>query len=201
MEAKKIFDRVAPLYDYIEFIPEIVAFSRWRKILWSMVDGQRILELGIGTGKNVPYFPEGKVYGCDISWNMLKVARNKKDIDLSSVPLAIMDVEDLAYRDNSFDTVVGSFIICSVDHPLKSFKEIQRICKPGGKVLFMENVRSKHKITGLIMDAVNAITSRIKGAHITRPTLDNIKKSDLEVIELIPLFLDISWIIVCRNPE
>ena len=201
MEAKKIFNRVAPLYDAMEFFPEIFAFSKWRKRLWSMVDGERILELGIGTGKNVPLFPEGKVYACDVSWNMMSMARKKKNIDLSHVPLALMDVEELAYKDNSFDTVVGSFIICSVDHPQKSFKEIQRVCKPRGKILFMENIRSKNRIIAPVMDGVNAITSRIKGANITRPTLDNILMSDLEVIELIPLLLDVSWIIVCKNPE
>lgn len=201
MEAKKIFNRVAPLYDFMEYIPEIVAFSKWRKILWGLVDGERILELGIGTGKNAPLFPQGKVFGCDISWNMVSMARKKKSVDLSKVPLAIMDVEDMAYRDNSFDTVVGSFIICSVDHPQVGFKEIQRICKPGGKVLFMENVRSKNMFVGFAMDIVNAFTSRIKGANITRPTIDNIKKSNLEIIELIPLLLDVSWIVVCKNPE
>jgi ubiquinone/menaquinone biosynthesis C-methylase UbiE len=198
--AKSIFERVAPVYDYLEYLPEELAFSKWRKLLWNMVEGDKALELGIGTGKNVPYYPPEKtLHACDISWNMVSIARKKSYIDLSRVYLSIMDIEDLAYTDNSFDTVVGSFIICSVDDALKSFKEIQRVCKPNGRILLLENVRSKNKLIGQIMDVVNFFTSRIKGANITRPTIDNIKKSSIVVEKFIPLFLDISWIIVCKN--
>lgn len=199
-KAKSIFERVAPVYDYLEYLPEELAFSKWRKLLWSMVDGDRVLEIGVGTGKNVLYYPSDiTMYACDISWNMLNIARKKSYIDLSSIKLTIMDVEDLAYKDNSFDSVVGSFIICSVDDTLKTFNEIQRVCKPDGKILLLENVRSKNKLIGPIMDVINIFTSQIKGANITRPTIDNLKKSNLIVEKFIPLFLDISWIIVCRN--
>src|SRR3990172_4926010 len=133
--AKSIFERIAPVYDDLEYLPEELAFSKWRKLLWSMVEGDRVLELGIGTGKNVPYYPTEKtLHACDISWNMVSVARKKSYVDLSSVNLSIMDVEDLAYTDNSFDTVAGSFIICSVDDALKTFKEIQRVCRSNGRI-------------------------------------------------------------------
>ena len=199
-KAKSIFERVAPVYDFMEYLPEELAFSKWRKLLWSMVDEGDVLELGIGTGKNVPYYPSWiTLHACDISWNMVNIARKKSYIDLTHVDLSIMDVEELAYRDNSFDTVVGSFIICSVDDTVKTFAEIQRVCKPNGKILLLENVRSKNKVIGPIMDVINFFTSRIKGANITRPTIDNIKRSNIVVEKFIPLFLDISWIIVCKN--
>jgi ubiquinone/menaquinone biosynthesis C-methylase UbiE len=200
--AQAIFNRVAPYYDLIEYLPEMIAFSKWRQIIWQHVEGERILELGIGTGKNIPYFPDvSEIHGCDISWNMISMAKKKEGISLSKAYITVMNVEELGYQDNTFDTVVGTFIICSVDRPMETFEEIQRICKPGGKILFLENMRSKNKIVGILMDVVNFFTSRIKGANITRPTLDNIKKSNLQITEVIPLLYDISKIIVCKNPE
>ena len=58
---RKRYNRIAPSYDFMEGLVERSRYSQWRKLLWSKVEGNKILEVGVGTGKNFPYYPAGEV--------------------------------------------------------------------------------------------------------------------------------------------
>ncbi|MFA5983623.1 MAG: methyltransferase domain-containing protein [Methylococcaceae bacterium] len=173
---KKRYDRIAPYFDGMEAIMEGFFFNRRRQRLWQKVNGHHILEVGVGTGKNFDYYPkDAKITAIDFSDNMLKQAQRKRARKQTQVDLDNMDVERLYFADNSFDTVVASFVFCSVPAPLKGLKELHRVCKPGGQVLLLEHVRSSNPILARLMDLLNPITVRLFGANINRNTVKNVQ--------------------------
>ena len=173
---KKKYDRIAPYFEGLEAIMEGLFFKTWRKKLWVKVDGYHILEVGVGTGKNFDFYPnEARITAIDFSEAMLKQAIHKKDRKSISVDLDLMDVQSLYFADNSFDTVIGSFVFCSVPLPIKGLKELYRVCKPGGQVLLLEHVLSSNPIISKVMNFFNPVILALVGANINRDTVKNIK--------------------------
>ncbi len=173
---RKRYDRIAPYFEMMEAMMEGLFFKSWRKNLWSRVEGHHILEVGVGTGKNFEYYPPGtRVTAIDFSPAMLKQASQKKAQTAVKVDLDLMDIQSLAFADSSFDTVIASFVFCSVPQPLKGLKELHRVCKPGGQVLLLEHVISTKPLLAKVMNFFNPIILILVGANINRNTLRNIK--------------------------
>ena len=173
---KKRYDRIAPYFEGLESVMEGLFFKNWRKRLWAKVDGYHILEVGVGTGKNFDYYPaEARITAIDFSQEMLKQAARKKDRKSASVELHLMDVQSLSFADNSFDTVICSFVFCSVPLPLKGLKELYRVCKPGGQVLLLEHVVSSKPLIARVINYINPLIVALVGANINRNTVKNIK--------------------------
>lgn len=179
------YDRLAPMYDLMEALIERFSFHRWRARLWSQVRGERILEVGVGTGKNMPYYPtEVQVTAVDLSEKMLAQARKRaQQLDLE-VDLRPMDVQRLDFPDDSFDAAVVSFVFCSVPDPLLGLKELARVVRPGGQIILLEHVRARHPVLGKIMDWLNPLVVRIMGANINRRTVENVRKAGLPLREV-----------------
>jgi phosphatidylethanolamine/phosphatidyl-N-methylethanolamine N-methyltransferase len=173
---KKRYDRIAPYFEGLEAVMEGLFFKNWRKKLWTKVEGYHILEVGVGTGKNFDYYPaDARITAIDFSQEMLRQAAQKKARKNISVELDLMDVQSLCFADNSFDTVIGSFVFCSVPLPLKGLKELYRVCKPGGQVLLLEHVLSSNPVLARIMNFINPAIVALVGANINRNTVKNIK--------------------------
>jgi len=167
---------MAPYFEALEAVMEGLFFKSWRKKLWEKVEGYHILEVGVGTGKNFDYYPDNaRITAIDFSQEMLKQAAHKKDRKNTSVELNLMDVQSLYFADNSFDTVIGSFVFCSVPLPLKGLKELHRVCKPGGQVLLLEHVLSSKPVIAKVMNFVNPAIVALAGANINRNTVKNVK--------------------------
>jgi ubiquinone/menaquinone biosynthesis C-methylase UbiE len=173
---KKRYDRIAPYFDGIEAVMEGLFFKPWRKKLWAKVNGHHILEVGVGTGKNFEYYPvNARVTAIDFSPKMLERAAKKKRRKQIAVELNLMDIQSLYFADNSFDTVVASFVFCSVPLPHKGLKELYRVCKPGGQILLLEHVVSSKPIIAKLMHFLNPLVVRLVGANINRDTVKNVK--------------------------
>ena len=137
-----------------------------------------MLEIGVGTGKPIPYYPKDiNLTVIDFSENMLENAKAKYGDDPRHITFPEMDVQDMGFGDNTFDTVVMSCVFCSVPDPMKGLMEIRRVLKPGGRLRMLEHVRSSGRITGKLMDWLNSIPLNIWGANINRRTVDNLKKA------------------------
>lgn len=191
------YDRIAGIYDILE-APMEHMFSKWRKRLLSEATG-KTLEVGIGTGKNIPFYPDDvDLTGIDFSPKMVEITKRK--LNKHSRPnteIIQMDAEEMEFADNTFDTVVTSCVFCSVPNAVEGLKEIKRVTKKNGKVLMLEHVRSNNKMTGKFMDIINPIPLYLYGANINRQTYENLRKAGFaaEQINVENIWFDIVKII------
>lgn len=199
--ARAGYDRVARFYDLVLWPQELLAFRRWRRRLWAKVgDPGRILEVGVGTGANLPYHPgRGRVVALDLSLSMLRRAKERAKGNGARADLLRMDVEALAFPNASFDAVVSSFAFCSVADPILGLEEVRRILKPGGRAWLMEHVRSQTPL-GWAMDLFNPIAVRLCGENINRDTVGNLRRAGFAVRSVERLFLDV-FLLIEAAPE
>jgi ubiquinone/menaquinone biosynthesis C-methylase UbiE len=148
---RKRYNRVAFLYDFIEAPLERMRFSAWRKKLQTGIKGERALEVGVGTGKNLAYYPEEvRITAIELSPRMLAQAQRKLAKSHLNVDLQEMDVQRLDFADYLFDTVFATFVFCSVPDPVDGLRELRRVCKPEGRLLLLEHMRPNHPALGFI---------------------------------------------------
>ncbi len=109
-----------------------------------ILPGQRVLEVGVGTGLSLPYYPAGcQVTGIDISAAMLDLARERvEQLGRFDVDLRLMDARKLAYPAASFDHVLAPYVISVAPQPQQVMAEICRVCKPGGAVVVVNHFRN-----------------------------------------------------------
>lgn len=190
-KVRQRYDRLAPYFDGLEGFLEGLLFRRLRKKLWAQASGVHILEIGVGTGKNFPFYPDdARITAIDFSPKMLEMARRKQQRKQIAVDLALMDVQSLEYADNSFDTVIASFVFCSVPKPRKGLKELYRVCKPGGQVLLLEHVLSSNKALATLMNLFNPLAVNTLGANINRQTLKSVQACPFQKIFVDPASSD-----------
>jgi ubiquinone/menaquinone biosynthesis C-methylase UbiE len=93
--------------------------------------------------------------------------------------------EDLPFNDDSFDTVVATLVLCTVDDQPRALGELRRVLRPGGRLLFIEHVRSDDQRLARLQDRMMPINVRLAhGCHCNRPTLEGIRNAGFEVTEL-----------------
>ncbi|RMH75238.1 MAG: class I SAM-dependent methyltransferase [Actinomyces sp.] len=171
------YQRIASLYDAMEIFAER-RYSDWRPRLWSLVQGPDVLEVGVGTGKNMPYYPAGmRITAVDLTPAMLARAKKRAARLNLDVNLQLGDAQALDFSDASFDDVVATFVFCSVPDPVLGLRELARVVKPNGRLLLLEHVRSERPLLGTLMDALNPVAVRMMGANINRRTVDNVRHS------------------------
>ena len=181
-ETQRRYDRQALGYDLKDAPMELFA-RPLRRRLWAKVDGGRVLEIGVGSGRNLPYHPpQGEVAAIDISPKLLAKAVRKARKKGHPVDLGLMDAQRLAFGDGSFDSAAATFVFCSVPDPLVGLAEVRRVLKPGGRLLLLEHVRLKNRILGWLMDLLNPIAVRLSGANINRDTVGNVAKAGFEMV-------------------
>lgn len=193
---RKKYDRLALFYDFLEAPMEWLRFGSWRARLKDRIDGQQVLEVGVGTGKNIPCYPLGpKVTAVDLSFHMLiRAYRRASDLG-KRAEFVEMDAQHLAFPDDIFDTVFATFVFCSVPDPVLGLKELRRVCKPGGRLLLLEHMRPGNRFLGLLFDLLNPLVVRLMGANINRRTMDNVRKAGWRILVEEPLSSDIfRWI-------
>lgn len=187
----KRYNRIAKYFDSMEKPMGTSGFDQWRKELVQQATG-KTLEVGVGTGKNLQYYSKDvDLTAIDFSKNMLDKARAKYNGDLLKLNFLEMDVQNMDFDDNSFDTVVTSCVFCSVPDPVKGLQEIKRVMKPGGQFIMLEHVRSSNRVLGLFMDLFNFIPLNIVGNNINRRTAENLKKAGFTNTKETNLWMDI----------
>ena len=112
---------------------------------------------------------------------MEKAQIKARDLDIN-ITFHNMDAQNLNFKDNSFDVVIDTFVLCSVPDPVKALKEMKRVLKKDGKIIIIEHILSKHKIIALWQHLHNPITKRLLGFNVNRDTKANIEKAGLKII-------------------
>ena len=109
------------------------------------------MAVGIGTGKNLPYYKsEIELTAIDFSSGMLGIAQHKYGkTKLKKLTFKEIDAQNLSFDDNTFDTIISTFVFCIVPDPISGIKEIRRVLKPSGKAIFLEHMKSNSKFINI----------------------------------------------------
>lgn len=181
---RRRYERIAPVYDILDASMELLAFRRWRRLTWEAVgaDPGPLLEVGVGTGKNIAHWPpRARLTAIDLSPRMLDRARHRAEARGIDAELRVMDVEALELPDASFDVAVATFVFCSVAHPIIGLRELRRVLRPGGRLVLLEHQRSESAAIGPLLDLVDPLVVRLWGAHVNRLTEDYVREAGFEI--------------------
>lgn len=181
------YDRTAAFYDLYDWPMDIVGgVRRRRKRLLGLARG-RVLEVGVGTGRNLDlYPPEVGLSGIDVSAAMLaRAQRRARSLGIDGVvELELADVRRLPFEDATFDTTVATCVFCSVADPITGLAELARVTRPDGQVLLLEHVRPRNPVLGWLFDAANPLVQRLLGPNINRRTETNVAAAGLDIVKV-----------------
>lgn len=161
-QVKRAYKIYAPAYDFVfDWI-----FSPGREAAVGALEirpGQHVLEVGIGTGLNLPlYPPRCRVTGIDISEEMLRKAHEKvAELGLTDVTLRAMDATIMDFPDNEFDSSVATYTISAVPDPVSVLREMRRVVGPGGNIVLLNHFRSETRVVGRLEDLVAPVCTRL----------------------------------------
>ena len=167
-------EQIAWFYDAFMTLVEWTGLKRWRAWLVAGVRG-RVLEVGCGTGRNLPlYAPGTRVVALELDRHVLRAARRRA----AHIPLVLGDAEALPFRDREFDTVVSGLVFCTVRDPMRGLAEVRRVLRPDGELRMIEHVRSASPLLGRLQDLGQpAWTWVAGGCHPNRNTEANVEAS------------------------
>ena len=157
-----VYDKLAKVYDLI-FGPTLHPGRLQAIERMNIQPGERVLEVGVGTGINLSLYPrEAAVTGIDFSSSMLEKARERAARkDAAPVRLLQMDAADLKFADNAFDIVYAPYLISVVPDPVKVAQEMRRVCRPGGRIIFLNHFLSPNPILSRIERMISPFTIHV----------------------------------------
>jgi len=181
-QQRRVWDQAAPSYDKRIAFFERNWFSGGREWLGARAQG-RVLEVGIGTGRNLPCYPaDVSVTGIELSPAMLAFARQRA-VDLGlDADLREGDAELLPFDNASFDTVVCALSLCSIPSPGAAIGEMWRVLRPGGRLLLADHVGSTWPPVYALQWLYERVTIRTAGEHFTRRQLPLVKAAGFQIV-------------------
>lgn len=194
------YERIAPFYDFLDGPFEAKRYSRLRPLLFEGLSGD-ILDAGVGTGRNVPYYPSAAhVTGVDLSPSMLARARARAQEVGRAVDLRLMDVTKLDFPEAHFDAAVASFLFCVLpdDMQADALRELRRVVKPGGTLRLLEYVRPHGAWRGLIARLWEPWMTWAYGAGFDRRTEEHLRALGMEIAEALFVVDDLVKMITVR---
>jgi SAM-dependent methyltransferase len=169
-------EQIPWLYDGYMAVTERLGLLRWRRWLAAGAGG-RTLEVGCGTGRNLPLYTT-QVIGIEPSAEAIRKARKRAP----RVPLVIGSAEALPFRAGTFETVVSSLVFCSVPDPMRGLSEARRVLHPDGRLRMMEHVRATGALGGRVQDLLQPAWTRIMGGcHPNRRTEENVEAAGFQI--------------------
>ncbi len=157
-----VYDKLAKVYD-LTFGPTLHPGRLQAIQRMDIQPGERVLEVGVGTGINLSLYPKDcSVTGIDFSGSMLEKARERiARKDIRNVRLLQMDAADLKFATGSFDIVYAPYLISVVPDPVKVAQEMRRVCRPGGRIIFLNHFLSPNAILSRMERLISPFTIHI----------------------------------------
>lgn len=171
-------------------LPHLISLSMsnrdlvpYRQRIISAAEG-RVLEIGIGSGLNLPYYgPQVReIIGLDPSSRLLAMAR--RAAEEAAIPVAFTEctAEEISLDDRSVDTAVTTWTLCSIPSGVRALREVRRVLKPGGQLLFVEHGLSPEENVRKWQDRLTPLWKRIGGGcHLNRPIRQMIETAGFKV--------------------
>ena len=161
-QVQRAYELYAPIYDFIFdwiFAPgRVAAIARL-----GLQPTDRVLEVGIGTGLNLPLYPPSvHLTGIDLSQEMLdKAVERVQTLAMPNVTLKVMDAMAMDFADDEFDKALATYTISAVPDPVAVLREMRRVVKPGGIIVILNHFRSERRLTGHLEDFVAPVCTRL----------------------------------------
>jgi len=168
----------AMTYDRQMAKTEKAGLTAWRERLLAGAKGQ-VIEIGGGTGANLPYYGPA-VESLTITEPQLPMLRRLEGRVREHGPAAKVlraPAEDLPFDDHTFDVAVSTLVLCGVDDQPRALRELRRVLRPGGRLLFIEHVRSGDPGRARRQDRMNWLNRLVVCCDCNRPTLDSIERA------------------------
>ena len=179
------YERIAPFYDLLDLPFEYGRYRKIRPLLFEGLSG-RLLDAGVGTGRNFPFYPQtANVTGIDLSPAMLTRAEQRRGSAAAPVELRQMDVTRLDYPDRYFDGAVATFLFCTLSDQFQvpALKELSRVVKPSGLIRLLDYNRP----TGAVRVAITKIWEPLiywaYGAGFDRHTEETVPEAGLQLVD------------------
>jgi len=163
---KAAYRRYAGVYDAV-FGPVLQPGRRAVLEALGLRPGERVLEVGVGTGLSLPLYPRDvRITGIDVSREMLDKARRRVERrGLGNVEALLeMDAEKTTFAPASFDKIVAMYVMPVVDRPAAVLEEMHRVCKPDGEIFLVNHVRSQNRLVAAVENSLARFSDKI-GFH------------------------------------
>jgi ubiquinone/menaquinone biosynthesis C-methylase UbiE len=179
------YQRIARVYDVLDLPFEYGRYRQIRRLLFQGLAG-RLLDAGVGTGRNFPFYPPGTtVVGIDISPAMLARAERRRKSAAAEIELRQMDVTRLDFADQTFDGAVATFLFCVLPDQLQvpGLKELGRVVKAGGPVRLLEYVRPQQTVRRALARLWEPWIAWAYGASFDRRTEEHVPEAGLVLVD------------------
>ena len=163
---KAAYRRYAAVYDAV-FGPVLQAGRKAVVQALGLRPGDRVLEVGVGTGLSLPLYPRDvRITGIDVSREMLEKARRRvARRRLGHVDALLeMDAERMTFPDATFDKVVAMYVVSVVERPAKLLEELHRVCRPHGEIYLVNHVRSDNRFIAAVEKGLARFSDKL-GFH------------------------------------
>ena len=189
-QVQRAYELYAPIYDFIFdwiFAPGRAAAVKHL----SLAPNDSVLEVGIGTGLNLPLYPPAcRLTGLDLSQEMLDKAIDRvQTLAMPNVTLKVMDATAMDFGDNEFDKAVATYTISAVPDPVAVLQEMGRVVKPGGIIVILNHFRSDRRLVARVEDLLAPLCTRLgwKSNLALKPLLTEVGLT-AEVITQVNMF-------------
>jgi phosphatidylethanolamine/phosphatidyl-N-methylethanolamine N-methyltransferase len=191
-----VYARLSPVYDVIfgaPLQPGRIAAVRQMAIC----PGERVLEVGAGTGINVPLYPQNcHVTAIDLSAPMLERARRRVARQgFAHVELLEQDAARMTFRNDSFDAVYAPYVMSVVADPIRVAREMRRVCRPGGRIVILNHFRSTNRLLSKLERATSPLTVHV-GFRLDLSLTELLRQADLSPASIARVNFPPMWSLV-----
>ena len=200
-QLRAAYARLAPTYDRSVGLAERALLGELRQAFANELRGET-LEVAIGSGLNLPYYPAAveRAVGVDLSGGMLAQARQRATELGRPITLVQGDAQRLPFPDDRFDSVGISLSLCTIPNPVAALRELARVCRPDGRVVLLEHVRSPVWPVYAVERLLSPLQERFIGCHLTRETIDTARREGFAIASERRRLFGVLRLVVARPP-